>query len=620
VFEKDFSEKFKMKYSTDFSDLIRNANAIRDGKIKVLGSNEILVSEFKNRVDLKWLPDGLHSEFRSGTVTGKIPWHFDVKSGMGWDPSVYFADLKFGHVKGVDIKVPWELSRSAPLVTLGQAYALTRDEAYAKSFFEIVEDWIRFNPPEFGVNWACSMDVGLRACNWLLAWEFFSNSKSITPFFKDNFAASLMDHGKHLYAHLEWAGEVSSNHYLSNLIGLLYLGLALHQDTWFGFAKKELEKEILAQTFIDGFDYEGSTAYHRLVLEIFFYSAVVLTRSHRPAWSDNFLARLKQMFHITLQVANQSGRVPLMGDNDSGRVFILCERDDADFSYLSAFGAHIFNDPSLKITEWRNTSEATWIFGLPEESKSMAGISHKKIKSKASGDSGILTLKGENDHLVFSAQNNGIRGVGSHTHNDKLSFTLSVFEDEYLVDPGTYVYTPDPSLRQLFRSTRMHNTVEIDGEEQNRIDLSNLFMLEDDAYVEVLESIEGKKIRARHTGYHRLAEPVTHERTIERMENCKWLLKDEFMGQGKHKLNWTFIVGPGIPCDVSSGTDLMLIGKSGTLRISCKSMNLKPDIKNGYFSGRYGELAEVENGIFYWQGNLPVSMTFEIDWIKKEEN
>jgi hypothetical protein len=49
-------------------------------------------------------------------------------------------------------------------------------------------------------------------------------------------------------------------------------------------------------------------------------------------------------------------------------------------------------------------------------------------------------------------------------------------------------------------------------------------------------------------------------------------------------------------------------------------MNLKPDIKNGYFSGRYGELAEVENGIFYWQGNLPVSMTFEIDWIKKEEN
>ena len=55
--------------------------------------------------------------------------------------------------KGVDVKVPWELSRFQHLNILGQAYVLTRDNKYAEEFADQITDWIKNNPVCFGVNW-----------------------------------------------------------------------------------------------------------------------------------------------------------------------------------------------------------------------------------------------------------------------------------------------------------------------------------------------------------------------------------------------------------------------------------------------------------------------------------
>ena len=66
--------------------------------------------------------------------------------------------------------------------------------------------------------------------------------------------------------------------------------------------------------------------------------------------------------------------------------------------------------------------------------------------------------------------------VGTHTHNDKLSFELAVGEDDVFVDPGAYVYTPDPKRSNEFRSTVKHNTAFVDEEEQNELSSSNVFL------------------------------------------------------------------------------------------------------------------------------------------------
>ena len=40
-----------------------------------------------------------------------IDWQLDFKSGFRWDACQWHAKLRYGHLPGVDVKVPWELSR-----------------------------------------------------------------------------------------------------------------------------------------------------------------------------------------------------------------------------------------------------------------------------------------------------------------------------------------------------------------------------------------------------------------------------------------------------------------------------------------------------------------------------
>ena len=56
-----------------------------------------------------------------------------------------------------------------------------------------------------------------------------------------------------------------------------------------------------------------------------------------------------------------------------------------------------------------------------------------------------------------------------------------------IVDPGSYVYTSDPDARNLFRSTRSHNTISVDGEEQNEFRPDWLFRMFEKANPEHLD-------------------------------------------------------------------------------------------------------------------------------------
>ena len=82
-----------------------------------------------------------------------------------------------------DVKVPWELSRFHHLPTFGQAYLLTDDLKYALEFKNQIEDWIKKNPIEMSVNWTCTMDVAIRACNWIIGYYFLKNCPKINKEF-----------------------------------------------------------------------------------------------------------------------------------------------------------------------------------------------------------------------------------------------------------------------------------------------------------------------------------------------------------------------------------------------------------------------------------------------------
>jgi hypothetical protein len=278
-----------------------------------------------------------------------VDWHLDFKSGYRWSEQTWHGHVRWGHQPGIDIKVPWELARMQHLPQLAEAYALAMAgeqgfrsaETYIREFRSQVLDFIATNPPRFGVNWRCTMDVAIRVVNWLVAYDLFRSwGAAFDVPFETVFARSVCEHGLHIRQHLERNGDRRGNHYLADIGGLLFCAAYLPSsptvDAWLIWALQELVAEVAFQFHGEGTNFEGSTSYHRLSAEIVvFATSLVLglpsTRqailtggsSQRFRFPSCYWERLEKMAEFTMHVTKPTGRVHQAGDNDSGRFLKL---------------------------------------------------------------------------------------------------------------------------------------------------------------------------------------------------------------------------------------------------------------------------------------------------------
>lgn len=284
-----------------------------------------------------------------------IDWQLDFKSGYRWREDTWSADIVFGRLDGVDVKVPWELSRMQHLLVIAWAgrRATPDPSPFSRAFRNQVLDFISTNPPRFGVNWRCTMDVAIRAANWVLAYGLFrANGAEFDHRFEAAFKRSLMDHGRHIVGDLEFYPEGRANHYFADVTGLLFIAAGLpacpETDAWLAFAVQELIGETAFQFNPDGTNFEGSTAYHRLLLEMATYATAlvlglpeerrrVLRRDNRDDFRSRprrplaerigepdaaHAARLDRAAAFIMHATKHDGHVPQIGDNDNGRFLI----------------------------------------------------------------------------------------------------------------------------------------------------------------------------------------------------------------------------------------------------------------------------------------------------------
>jgi len=472
-----------------------------------------------------------------------IDWHRDFKSGHQWNPRDFHRDIQYGHADGADIKVPWELSRFQHLNALGQAYVLTGSRAYAAEFVSQVQDWIRSNPVGFGVNWKCTMDAAIRAANWLTAAEHFRANGALEPAFLHRLHSSIHEHGEFIYHHLEHGGGQRTNHYLSDIVGLLFISVYCpffrESRRWLDFCLRELAAEMTRQVYADGCHFEASTCYHRLALELFFFATVLAVVKERESAGESYrqaaervlgsdyTQRLHEMFVAVLHLLKPNGRMPQIGDNDSGRFLVLGTRDVLDMRYLLSFGAVFFDEPQFKVEEFGFSEDALWLFGRAgyDTWSRLTGRSVETIASRSFPQAGWHVLRQGHDYCLASCGPNGPNGRGGHAHNDKLSIELVLNGHDVVVDPGTYIYTPWPDHRNRFRSTDYHNTVKIDGCEQNGPLNGDLFSLPDRANIRFARLTETPG----HTSFEGEIDyaGVVHRRTISLdRQTGRWKTED----------------------------------------------------------------------------------------------
>ncbi|PYS47459.1 MAG: hypothetical protein DMF68_15895, partial [Acidobacteria bacterium] len=338
------------------------------------------------------------------------------------------------------------------------------------------------------------------------------------------------------------------NHYLSDVVGLVWLGVMLPEleaaREWLEFGLRELSSEMDKQVTADGADYEASTGYHRLVLELFLYT-FILCRENNVEIDEKYWKKLRAMLDYVCAYLRPDGRAPLIGDTDSGQVLPICKRAADDHAYLLALGAVVFDEPRFKRAAKKHSEGLLWILG-EEGVRKFESLSDSQEDKGSQGfaEAGTYIMRDGDLYLLFNASGSGVGGRGSHGHNDALSIEVSACGSSFITDPGTYIYSADLRERHRFRSVAYHSTVEFDGAEQNSTDQNMPFVIGNEAHPRVLKWETGEEtdiVVAEHYGYKRLAQAVTHRRIVyfKKRDRC-WVIEDTFMGEGEHELNFRF--------------------------------------------------------------------------------
>ena len=508
-------------------------------------------------VDHDYVPIDWHLDFKSGYRWSEVIWYLDIPHGHkpGVDIKVPWELARMQHLP----LLAWAYALSKEVQE-----GFATPSVYSREFRNQVLDFIATNSPRFGVNWRSPMDVGIRVANWLVAHDIFrAYGAEFDDPFKKEFFRSIYQHGLHIVKHLEWSEKNRGNHYLSNIAGLLFVAAYLpctpETDAWLAFAVQDLVSEVEYQFNADGANFEASNSYHRLSTEMIIYATAlilglpeekqaalrkydcrllkilpklkpapipfyVLARSDRltplPPW---YIERLEKMAEFTMRTTKPNGHITQIGDNDSGRFLKLqpafqskgdgpgLDENYLDHRHLVAGMNGLFDRE-----DFTAFTDQGWF--ETEVVRSLAGNTHlpsyllETNKNKEDNESklyaysgfGLYIYRSRNMYLAVRCGSIGQKGNGGHAHNDNLSFELNVKGRDFIIDGGSYLYTPLPKIRNEFRSTRAHNTLAVDGFEQNRwkSGLKGLFSMSDDAQGHVLD-LSAEYLKGEHSGFGR---------------------------------------------------------------------------------------------------------------------
>ena len=526
----------------------------------------------------------------------EIEWRRDPLSSYLW-PLDYHRDIQLIRNDGSDARVLWEVNRLGHLVTLSLAYTISKDEIFSRECIDQIASWARQNPYGRGINWTCAMEAALRSINLLTVFQNLRTSNRFDDKALQLFLKLFHQHGTFIQNNLEFSYLATSNHYLSDVVGLLWLGIMLPEleraAEWREFGLTETLSEMDKQVLPDGADFESSTGYHRFVLELFLYS-FMLCKENGIEIPVRYWDRLHSMLEYMRDYLRPDGLVPLIGDADSAQVLPICRRRANDHAYMLAIGAAVFNDHTLRSAELTASPELLWILGENALENFQQSKTASIQASCAHGAAGFHVMRNDDLYLSINTSDAGLNGRGSHAHNDALSIEVCVGDRAFIVDPGSYVYTADLAQRHLFRSTAYHSTVRIDGEEQNTTVESVPFVIGNEARPRVIEWTSTSsldRIVAEHSGYLRLTSPVTHRRTIVFYKDEQyWLIEDEFLGEGEHECEVRFHFAPGLEVKiedkVATATDSKIKTK---MRVESLDVESPPLLENQATSMDYGQ-------------------------------
>lgn len=566
--------------------IIAEADKLLRGEFDLLGSGPVDMRRGKRGA-------GYRLDWNRDPISGER--YAAVFSHWRWSPFV----MRRGKA---DVKGPWELTRCQHFPTLGQAYWLTGDEKYARCYARTIADFIAHTRPGIGVHWACPMDVALRLVSWQAGLSFFQGSGELDRRWWRRFLKSLVQHGRHITANLEFGtldGRIIvSNHGLANLFGLYWLAMNFPGldagCVWRGIAESGLEQQVRLQLLDDGGGFESSVPYHRLVTEMFL-SAYALSRHHGQPFSSEYRDRLVKALRFVRALRQDGGRLPQIGDTDNGRAHIFAaydrwEAEQEHMDHLLAAGTVVLGCQALGDDLDASGRAEALFWRDPWDPKPEPTELPLTPPAMLFERAGVAVLRQAGHYLAMSNSVCGTFGIGNHKHNDQLAIEWAIGDQPVFVDAGSYTYTQDPDARNAFRATASHNTVQVDGQEQHGMDPKALFRLVQQGLPEwehpvCIDRCIG--VIGRNSSYQRLAPDLLHERRVCLSAEGALVIEDRLGGRPGHALRWNFLVHPEVKVTLQAANRALLEFATGRASFEAPPA-LQWRLEDAWYSGGYG--------------------------------
>lgn len=503
-------------------------------------------------------------------IENLVDWNKDYVLDYEWEKMHYSKYvLKDDGIK-TDVKNVWEMSRFYHLVILAEAYVISGESRYAEKILEDLFSWDTQNPVNKTVNWTVSMEVAIRVINIIQSISLLKDSKILTNTIKHKINGIIQNHEKFIWNNLE-KGMNTNNHYLSNIAGLLWISIyyngindnrfSKRSKKYYKFCITQLLEELSYQIYDDGMSYEDSLSYHALNTEMLLFTFIVMKQNGFvvPAKIEITISKMVD----SLRKVMIDTKIPIIGDIDNGRLLIyniISNEDKTNFDYileLAKANNILLNDNNL--------------------------ISPVMLK-----ESGFYRLFNDNCTVILKCGKIGVNGLGGHAHNDQLSFILNFNGEDILIDSGTGCYSGDYSLRRQLRSTCSHNTLSIDGYEQNDIGF-DLFKMREKTKSEVIE-VTRQQFAGRHYGFLEELGVIFTRRIY--LKNQEIQIEDSVNKLIEDKCKINFILDTDVDIRYKNINEIEFVKKNMVLSI--KAIGGELDIKEHLVSKSYGDIEKTK--------------------------
>jgi hypothetical protein len=421
-----------------------------------------------------------------------LKWNFNADvlelSGSNTDrwPKKFFNSIPYrdGNPYG-DIRVAWESARLQNLIEL----AFIKNQSCEKQFLS----WIKDNPPLSGIHYISVMECGLRILSVCYALDKMRDKLESSTETWNALLQLVESHATLIEKRLSLYSS-AGNHTIAESVGLIYAAILFPEfkaaKRWKKKGLKLLEQEAARQILPDGGSLEQSFWYLLLITDLCGLTIKLLEHYDEvvPISISSAYSRATKFLN---SFANSPKELPSIGDADNGYAL----------------------SPYLNISWNQNSS---------------------KTLCKTFDKTGYTLIQSKTFKLIFDHGSLGMSPSYGHGHADALSIILDVAGENVLVDSGTYSYIGN--WRRYFRSTKAHNTITIDHQDQAIQETA--FMWSKPFQCELVHN-DGKFLVAKHNGYQHISN-IIHWRGIIYYPVGIFIILDHITGEGSHniELNW----------------------------------------------------------------------------------